>query len=172
MLRALPESRAVLGLGRVAELADIDRLCLHLPAMAHWTRSQRQALAAQTRVFDVEPGTAIVRQGEQTNMAYFLLRGRTVATRTADGDGGRDRVLDFHNPGDFFGEIAALTNLPRTANVLAEQPTAVLQVPAPVLRTMTHDPQVNRVLLTRMNERMSLLNLIASPGLTGAANRS
>jgi MFS family permease len=165
MLHTEPEGRAVLGLGRVADLSDIDRLCVHLPAMAQWTRSQRQALAAQTRVFDVDPGTAIVRQGEHTNMAYFLLHGRTVPTRTANGDG--DRILDFHNPGDFFGEIAALTSLPRTANVLAEQPSAILQVPAPVLLTMAHDPQVNRVLLARMNERMSLLNLIASPGVTG-----
>jgi len=170
MLRTPPEGRAVLGLGRVAELSDIDRLCVHLPAMAHWTRSQRQALAEQTRVFDVEPGTAIVRQGERTNMAYFLLRGRTVATRSADG--GANKILDFHNPGDFFGEIAALTNLPRTANVLAEQPSAVLQVPAPVLRSMSLDPKINRVLLARMNERMSLLNLIAAPGGTGIAKRS
>ena len=170
MLRTPPEGRAVLGLGRVAVLSDIDRLCVHLQAMAHWTRGQREALAAQTRVFDVEPGTAIVRQGEQTNMAYFLLSGRTVATRSADG--GPDKILDFHNPGDFFGEIAALTNLPRTANVLADQQTAVLQVPAPVLRTMSLDPRINRVLLTRMNERMSLLNLIAAPGAAGIAKRS
>lgn len=170
MLRTPPEGRAVLGLGRVAELADIDRLCVHLPAMAHWTRGQRQALAEQTRVFKVEPGTAIVRQGERTNMAYFLLSGRTVATRSADG--GPDKILDFHNPGDFFGEIAALTDLPRTANVLADQATAVLQAPAAVLRTMSLDPKINRVLLTRMNERMSLLNLIASPGVTGVAKRA
>jgi MFS family permease len=169
MLRARPEGRAALGLGRAASLSDIDRLCVHLPAMAHWTNDQRQALAAQTRVFDVQPGTAIVSQDERTNMAYFLLRGRTVATRAADGDA--SRILDFHNPGDFFGEIAALTNLPRTASVLAEQPSTVLQVPAPVLRTMTSDPQLNRILLGKMNERMLLLNLIGSPGMTGMANR-
>jgi CRP/FNR family cyclic AMP-dependent transcriptional regulator len=173
MLRVQPEGHAALGLGRVAGLSDIDQLCVHLPAMAHWTRRKRQALAAQTRVFDVEPGTAIVRQGEQTNMAYFVLHGRTLASRAIDGDGGRDaagRILDFHNPGDFFGEIAALTNLPRTASVLAEQPSAVLQVPAPILRTLTRDPQLNRLLLGKMNERMSLLNLIGSPGVTGMAN--
>jgi len=150
MLRAGPEGHSALGLGRVADLSDIDRLCMHLPAMAHWTREQRQDLAARTRVFDVESGTAIVRQGEQTNMAYFVLDGRTVATRA---EGADDRLLDFHNPGDFFGEIAALTRLPRTASVLAEQPSVVLQ-------RMMRDAQVHRLLVSKMNERMLLLNLI------------
>jgi MFS family permease len=168
MLRALPESHAALGLGRAASLDDIDRLCAHLPEMSHWTRRQRQELADQTRVFEVEPGTAIVRQGERTRMAYFLLQGRTVATRATGGDSGR--ILDYHNPGDFFGEIAALSNLPRTASVLADQPSRVLQATAAVLRTMTHDPQLNRLLLGKMNERMLLLNLIGSPGVTGIAN--
>ncbi|MFN7919452.1 MAG: MFS transporter [Bryobacteraceae bacterium] len=167
MLRTRPESHAALGLGRASSLADIDQLCAHLPEMAHWTRTQRDDLARQTRVFEVEPGTAIVRQGEQTSNAYFLLRGRTVATRAAGGD---SRVLDFHNPGDFFGEIAALENLPRTASVLAEQASVVLQVPAPVLRDMTRDPRLLRLLLGKMSERMMLLNLIRPPGSVGIAN--
>ena len=168
MLRAQPEGHADLGLGLAAGLADIDRLCAQLPAMSHWTRRRREELAAQTRVFDVQPGAAIVRQGQRTNMTYFLLSGRTAASRATDGE--PSRILDFHNPGDFFGEIAALTNLPRTASVSAVQPTTVLQVPAPVLRAMTSDPQLGAILLGKMNERMSLLNLIGSPGVAGTAN--
>jgi hypothetical protein len=37
---------------------------------------------------------------------------------------------------------------------------------------MASDPKINRVLLARMNERMLLLNLIASRGVTGMAQRS
>lgn len=170
MLRALPEGHAVLGLGRAAVRADIDRLCIHLPAMSHWTAHQRDSLAAQTRIFEVQPGAAVVRQGEQTSMAYFLLSGRTVATRSADG--APARILDFHNPGDFFGEIAALTNVPRTANVLADRPSTLLQVSAPVLHTLTQDPILHNLLLAKMNERLSLLNLLHPPAMKGMPGKS
>jgi hypothetical protein len=169
MLQSQPEAEVTLGLGRAAVLADIDRLSVHLPALAHWTHAQRQDLAARTRVFNVEPGAAIVHQGERTHMAYFVMHGRTMAMCATDGETAPGHLLDFHNPGDFFGEIAALTDLPRTASVLAEQSSVVLQVPAAVLRMMTRDPQLNRVLLGKMNERMSLLNLIGSPVPRGVA---
>ena len=97
-------------------------------------------------------------------MAYFLLDGRTVTSRAGDG---AERILDIHNPGDFFGEIAALTNLPRTASVLAEQPTTVLQVPAAVLQTLTRDPQLKRLFLSKMTERLQRMNMIELPRIAG-----
>jgi CRP-like cAMP-binding protein len=163
MLRAAPAAPG-LGLGRAALVADIDRLAIHLPALAHMSRQERQALAAQTRVYDAPPGTAIVRQGEQSDAAYFLLDGRTVASHA---ENGAERVLGVHSAGDFFGEIAALTGIPRTASVVAEQPTSVLQVPAAALRKLTRDPQLNRVFLSKLTERMARMNMIELPRFAG-----
>jgi CRP-like cAMP-binding protein/predicted MFS family arabinose efflux permease len=163
MLRAAPVAPG-LGLGRAALVADIDRLAINLPALAHMSRQERQALAAQTRVYEAPPGTAIVRQGEQSDAAYFLLDGRTVASRA---ENGAERVLGVHSAGDFFGEIAALTGIPRTASVLAEQPTSVLQVPAAALRKLTRDPQLNRVFLSKLTERMARMNMIELPRFAG-----
>jgi CRP-like cAMP-binding protein len=159
MLRAASAAPG-LGLGRAALVADIDLLAMHLPALAHLSRQEQQELAAQARVYDAPAGTAIVRQGEQSDAAYFLLDGRTVASRAEDG---AERVLEVHNAGDFFGEIAALTGIPRTASVLAEQPTSVLQVPAAALRKLTRDPQLNRVFLSKLTERMLRMNIIELP---------
>jgi hypothetical protein len=163
MLRSGPPAPG-LGLGRAALPADIDRLITRLPAVGRLSSREQQDLAARARVYDVPPGTAIVRQGEQSTAAYFLLDGRTVTSRVG---AGAERILSIHNPGDVFGEIAALTNLPRTASVLAEQPTTVLQVPASELHPLMREPQLKRLILGKMTERLQRINMIVPPRFVG-----
>jgi CRP/FNR family cyclic AMP-dependent transcriptional regulator len=163
MLRTRP-STSGLGLGRAALMTDIDRLSLYLPALGHWTKQERQSLAGYTRVYDVQPGTAIVEQGEKSDAVYFLLDGRTIVSRTEDGTA---RITDIINPGDFFGEIAALTHLPRTASIIAEQPTTVLQVPTVGFQIMMDDPQLNRLFLSKLTEHMLSLNMVQLPLFAG-----
>ena len=69
-------------------------------------------------------------------------------------------MLETLRPGDFFGEIAALTGALRTANVITDQPTMLVRVTAQLLREMSADPQLNRILVTRMTERMIRMNMI------------
>jgi hypothetical protein len=163
MLRAAPAAPG-LGLGRAALPADIDLLAERLPALARLSTPARRALATQARVYDAPPGTAVVRHGETSDAAYFLLDGRTVASRAGDGD---ERVLEVHNAGDFFGEIAALTGVPRTANVIAEQPTTLLHVPARTLRALMSDPELHRIFLSKMTERMLRVDMIELPRFAG-----
>lgn len=123
------------------------------------------ALAARARVYDAPAGTPIVRQGEVSDAAYFLIDGRTFAIHQEED--GAERVLTVHNAGDFFGEIAALTGVPRTASVIVEQPTTVLQVPAAALRKLMANSQLNRVFLTKMTERMMRMQMVELPRFAG-----
>ena len=57
--------------------------------------------------------------------------------------------------GDFFGEIAALTGSRRTANVVAEQPTTLLEVPAATLRRVMDVPALSSLFLSTLTERLT-----------------
>ena len=58
------------------------------------------------------PDSAIVRQGEPADRFYLIVAGRVEVTQ----DG---RTLRIEGPGEFFGEIGLLRDVPRTATVTA-----------------------------------------------------
>jgi CRP-like cAMP-binding protein len=102
-------------------------------------------------------GTAVLRHHQVSDDAYFIINGRAVAGRD---ENETYRVLETLSCGDFFGEIAALTNAPRTADIIASEPTLLLQVPARTLRQMAQIPELNRLFLSKMTERMIRMNMI------------
>lgn len=153
-----------LGVGRAATLADFDRLATHVPALSSLSAKVRENLAAQTLVAEAPGGTIVIHKGEISNNAYFILGGQAIAGYM---EGDDYQLLEVLNPGDFFGEIAALTGRPRTANIITEEDTTLLQVPAEALRQMTSHPELNRVLLSKMTERLIRMKMIDAPRLTG-----
>jgi MFS transporter, DHA3 family, macrolide efflux protein len=170
-VRLLRGAAAAPGLQRTRAAApdDFDALAGHLPAMARLTPAEKRELAASALVADAETGTVIVRRGEVSDAAYFIIEGRAVAGW--DEEGGY-RPLETLNAGDFFGEIAALTGVPRTANVVAEEDTRLLQVPAPVLRRMAANPELNRLFLSRMTERMMRMDMVDLPRFAGLGDEA
>jgi CRP-like cAMP-binding protein len=146
--------------GHAATLADFDRLAGRIPAFAILNMDERKSLLKEMRRIEALEGTAIIRQGETNDAAYFILDGGSVAGRTENGS---ERILEVHAPGDFFGEIAALTGMPRTANVVTNQASVLLRVPAPALREMAKRPELNRVFLSKMTERMVRMEMIDLP---------
>jgi CRP-like cAMP-binding protein len=164
LLRAAPAGPG-LGVGRAATLADFDALAGLLPSLLALSAKDRQALIAQARVSQAPSGTTVLRHGEVSDSAYFVLSGRAVAGIATEGRGYRS--LSTLAPGDFFGEIAALTGAPRTANVVADKPTTLLQVPARALRGLMAHPALSQLFLAKMSERLSRTHTSDLPRLAG-----
>src|SRR5574343_457178 len=72
----------------------------------------------------VERGVFIVRSGESTDSLYVLLAGRAKVTNV-DEDG-RELILAWLGPGEFFGEMGLIDGSPRSANVVAVEPCELL----------------------------------------------
>lgn len=83
-------------------------------------------VADAATVEDWEAGAVIVREGETATAFFVLLSGRVRTTI-------RGRQVSELLPGDWFGEIAVLHGVPRTATVAAAETTRTCRVPAEAL---------------------------------------
>jgi NADH:ubiquinone reductase (H+-translocating) len=72
-----------------------------------------------------EPGEAIVTQGEIGDRFYVIAQGRVEVVREHEGVATRLATL---GPGEHFGEVALMKDLPRNASVKALEPTDVLAI--------------------------------------------
>jgi CRP-like cAMP-binding protein len=121
-------------------------------------------------VRDLPAGATIVSVGDAGDAAYFILEGRAAAG-TPEEDGSY-RSLSTMEAGDFFGEIAALTGSRRTATVVADQPTSIVEVPATAMRTLMSVPELSSVFLTKLTERLNRTNQADLPRFAGVDQAS
>jgi serine/threonine-protein kinase len=70
-------------------------------------------------------GSVIVREGDRGDVAYIIVTGRCQVKKEMPGG---EEVLREIGPGDVFGEMAILTQGPRTASVVAVEDATVLVV--------------------------------------------
>lgn len=78
---------------------------------------QRIANGVKERRFDA--GASIVSAGEAGHGFYLIVQGRAEVKRG-------DRTIRTMGPGEYFGELALVRETPRTATVVAKDPTTCL----------------------------------------------
>jgi MFS family permease len=88
------------------------RLLEPIPIFAPLPAPALERLASQLEPVEISAGTEVIRQGDPGDRFYAIESGRFEVTV----DGAPTGEL---GPGDFFGEIALLRNVPRTASVSA-----------------------------------------------------
>jgi len=94
---------------------EIDRdLARALPRL---TAEQIAQLSPKFIRMTYAPGEVIIRQGDLPDRFYIIIRGRAEVWH--EGLSGRTHTVEFHAPGDYFGEIGLLHNSPRSATVRA-----------------------------------------------------
>jgi CRP-like cAMP-binding protein len=131
----------------------MELLARHLPELASVSAEARQNILAGAMVLEVGSGDALLHQGAKENEAFFVLEGRVVVSRE---ESGRFRITRSVGPGEQFGEISALSGTPRVATAIAEERTRVLRLPADSLRKLMRNPQMNRIIRSRMRERLMI----------------
>ncbi len=116
---------------------------------------ERLANASTARVY--APGEAIVRMGRDGNSMFVVVRG---SVRVQIPDGASNRVINELRENDFFGEMSLLTGEPRSANVIADEETEVLQIKKDGLKPILEDnPALVEAISEMIHERKEILKV-------------
>lgn len=91
----------------------------------------------------------IIGRDSKSKDVYFITKGRVRVLNYSMS--GREIAFDDITEGSFFGELAALDGEPRSANIVAIEPTtAALMTPDSLERVIEAHPSIARILMKRM----------------------
>ena len=114
---------------------------------------EKLAKGSSTRVY--APGEAIVRRGQEGNSMFVIVRGG-VKVQIPEND--YQKTINNLRANDFFGEMSLLTGQPRTATVIAEEETEVIQIKKSALRPLFEaNPNLMKAICDIIEERRALL---------------
>ncbi len=114
----IPGFRRLRGLdATLREPSGVD-LLLGVPLFTPLSRPAIERLAQQLVRVEASAGDVVIREGDEGDRFYIVESGRVEATHNGSS-------LSYAGPGEPFGEIALLRDVPRTATVTAVEDTVL-----------------------------------------------
>ena len=133
--------------GRVRSATKVD-LIRKVPLFAGLSRSELAQVASIADEIDLPADRVLIREGERGREFYVLLEGEAEVTRKGD------RIVT-RGSGEFFGEIALVSSLPRTATVTTRKPVRALVIRDVEFRALLQrTPAIALKVLSAVAERL------------------
>lgn len=124
-------------------------LLKRIPLFSGCSKSELRALASSADELDLRDGTVLTREGRPGREFFVLISGTAQVTK----DGKEIAQL---GAGQWFGEIALLTNAPRTATVTATSALDVLVITDRRFRTLVETmPSIALKILSTVGDRLA-----------------
>ena len=118
-----------------------------IPLFAGLSKKQRRAVAQQTDEVDIEEGRHLVREGEFAYESFAIEQGTAEVRRG-------EQYLAELGPGEFFGEMGLVGDVPRSASVIARSPMTVIVMTGSAFRQVDRElPEVGTQIRKTIEER-------------------
>jgi CRP-like cAMP-binding protein len=148
---AEPDTEVPLGRSESAHASpQARRALLATPLLADLPPRALEKLVTRLTLIELAPGDVLFREGDPGACLYVVSEGEVVVETAAAGE------LAWLGPGSFFGEIALITELPRSATIRAGAgPAVLLEIGRDVVRDLIDEhPVVFGVLLRFVRDRL------------------
>jgi len=140
LLLCLPRLR------RIEEALGVRIFIRRVPVLAGLPHRVLEDLASRMRLESIPENTAIVREGDVGDRLYIVKEGE--AEVVARGDGEKEVTLATLSKTDYFGEIALLRDVPRTATVRSRDSMELYSLERDDFRELLERSEQVRVAMT------------------------
>ena len=124
-------------------------LIKQVPLFANCSKHELEEIAHIADEIDLNEGKEMTREGSRGREFFVLLEGDADVTK----DG---QSINKLSSGDFFGEIALVSDTPRTATVTATSPVRALVITDRSFRRLLDEsPEIQRKVLVALAERLA-----------------
>lgn len=106
-----------------------------------------EELSEKSSLLDYAPNDYVIRQHDPSDSLYILLSGRCRVNVN-------DEDLSFMDAGDMIGEMGVIQKTPRSASIIAIEPTTALRIPDHVFHTLLEQPQFSAWVMNLLTSRL------------------
>jgi CRP/FNR family cyclic AMP-dependent transcriptional regulator len=125
------------------------QLIKKVPLFSKLSKKELEQVAHIADELDLPNGKLMAEEGDRGREFFVLLEGEADVTKG-------DKSINTMREGDFFGEIALVTQMPRTASVRATTDVRVLVVTERDFSALLkHSPKVSRGVAEALAERVA-----------------
>jgi CRP-like cAMP-binding protein len=133
---------------RLHKDAKVD-LISHVPLFAHCSKKELRSIASLADEIDLPEGKMLIKEGDRGREFFVLLEGRANVQR-------KGKSIDTLKNGDFFGEVALVSDAPRNATISALTPLRVLVIVDRDFKRLLNDaPEIQRKVLVALADRLA-----------------
>lgn len=145
-------------IGRKKEAVDSLRA---IPLFSRVTDADLEDIAAHLIERRFPKNTTVVEEGLPGDYMYVIRQGRVKVTKASED--GREKIMQFMELGDFFGEMALLSNDPRSASVKTLEPSVLLALSRrDFIEQLRQSPDLALAVIGELTDRLRETNEQAS----------
>jgi CRP-like cAMP-binding protein len=105
---------------------DAAEFLAQVSIFSHMSKADLKGMAKQAQYHQFQEGEVIIREGERDNRLFVVVSGQVDIIK---GLGGKnERHLATFGPNAYFGEMALIDDLARSASVITRMPTQILSL--------------------------------------------
>ena len=137
-------------------MTDVSEFLAQVPIFSELTKTDLLLLADQVEHSSFQAGEEIIKEGDRDARMFIIVSGTVEVLK---GRGQRnEKLLAAFGPYDYFGEMALIDDLVRSATVRAREDTKVLSLEKPAFhKAIERNPTIALELLRVLSQRVRVL---------------